>query len=138
MAENKFGVKVGDVFVESWGYDQTNVDYYEVVRVMPTMVEVRAIYARTEGEGHKTRLLPDVGNFKTPRESGWGGARYGEVKRFKVKAWVDTQYDYRADGGYNKREVTRVYINPSSFSSASLWDGKTSHFDTLAAGYPGH
>jgi len=29
-------VKVGDVFYESWGYDQTNIDFLEVVEVSPS------------------------------------------------------------------------------------------------------
>lgn len=32
-ASANHGVKVGDVFCSSWGYDQTNVDYYQVVAV---------------------------------------------------------------------------------------------------------
>lgn len=32
-ASANHGVKVGDVFRSSWGYDQTNVDYYQVVSV---------------------------------------------------------------------------------------------------------
>lgn len=31
---NKFGVKVGDVFRMSWGYDQTNVDFFQVVALV--------------------------------------------------------------------------------------------------------
>ena len=28
---NKYGVKVGDMFCDTWGYGQTNVDFYQVV-----------------------------------------------------------------------------------------------------------
>ena len=35
--------KVGDLFRRSWGYDQTNVDYYEVTEVSGRMVTVREI-----------------------------------------------------------------------------------------------
>lgn len=28
---NKYGVKVGDIFYASWGYEQTNVDFFQVV-----------------------------------------------------------------------------------------------------------
>lgn len=31
---NKYGVKVGDVFTASWGYDQTNVDWFQVVELI--------------------------------------------------------------------------------------------------------
>lgn len=36
-------VKVGDIFSASWGYEQTNVDYYQVVGKKGSMVEVREI-----------------------------------------------------------------------------------------------
>lgn len=32
--KNKFGVKVGDVFVMSWGYEQTNLDFFVVVELV--------------------------------------------------------------------------------------------------------
>jgi hypothetical protein len=37
-------VKLGDVFNTCWGYDQTNIDYYQVTKLVgDTMVEVRQI-----------------------------------------------------------------------------------------------
>lgn len=36
-------VKVGDVFRCSWGYDQTNIDFYECTAVIGAMIEIRAI-----------------------------------------------------------------------------------------------
>ncbi|WP_297339182.1 hypothetical protein [Pseudophaeobacter sp.] len=77
MAGNKHNVKVGDIFVSSWGYGQTNVDYYEVTNLIgKTMVEVRPISTtRVDGE-----------------ENGWmsgasvpkAGAFYGEKQRRRV------------------------------------------------------
>lgn len=37
---NEFGVNVGDIFYTSWGYDQTNVNYYKVIRVTAKSAEV--------------------------------------------------------------------------------------------------
>ena len=38
----RHGLKVGDILYSSWGYDQTNVDFYEVVALVgTTMVEIR-------------------------------------------------------------------------------------------------
>ena len=31
--------KVGDIYVSSWGYDQTNVDFYKITKVMKKMIE---------------------------------------------------------------------------------------------------
>jgi len=49
---NKDGVKVGDVFYDSWGYDQTNIDYYQVVGLKgTTQVVLRAIRAEAKQTG---------------------------------------------------------------------------------------
>lgn len=31
--KNKYGVQVGDIFSMTWGYDQTNVDFFQVVKL---------------------------------------------------------------------------------------------------------
>lgn len=42
--KNKFGVKVGDYFSASWGYDQTNVDFFQVVALVgESSVRVREV-----------------------------------------------------------------------------------------------
>lgn len=57
-------LKVGDVLRSSWGYDQTNVDYYQVVALKgSTQVVTRRICAVTDGDGWTGRSGPDVGNF---------------------------------------------------------------------------
>lgn len=46
------GVKVGDILRSSWGYDQTNVDYYEVVGLVgKTKVLIREISSAAEDDG---------------------------------------------------------------------------------------
>ncbi len=43
--KNKYGVKVGDIFSASWGYDQTNNDFFQVIELVgETMARVREIY----------------------------------------------------------------------------------------------
>jgi hypothetical protein len=34
-------LKVGDVLVESWGYEQTNIDFYKVIAVGPKSVKIQ-------------------------------------------------------------------------------------------------
>ena len=42
---NKYGVKVGDLFYASWGYEQTNVDFFQVVALVgESSVRVREVY----------------------------------------------------------------------------------------------
>lgn len=41
---NKYGVKVGDIFYSSWGYEQTNIDFYQVIALKgSTMATFRKI-----------------------------------------------------------------------------------------------
>jgi hypothetical protein len=40
---------VGDILVSSWGYDQTNVEFFQVTKVLsPKMIEIRAIMQEVE------------------------------------------------------------------------------------------
>lgn len=57
-------VKVGDIFYTSWGYDQTNVDWFQVVDVSATgktvtLVEIGAI--AEDSDGPHDRLMPAIG-----------------------------------------------------------------------------
>ncbi|MGD0652262.1 MAG: hypothetical protein ABSA97_14190 [Verrucomicrobiia bacterium] len=59
-------VKVGDIFEHSWGYDQTNIEYFEVVAVGNKTVKVRQIAAKavegTQGFMSQT-VRPCPGQF---------------------------------------------------------------------------
>ena len=41
-------VKVGDFFVWSWGYDQANIDYFQVVSMTKASVKVREVHVVEE------------------------------------------------------------------------------------------
>lgn len=57
-------VKVGDVFRDSWGYDQTNIDYYEVVEVKGQYVVVREIAQQRDlEEWSGGKCIPAPGQF---------------------------------------------------------------------------
>lgn len=43
--EMKNPYKVGDILYDSWGYDQTNIDFYQVTRTSPKSVWIRPIAA---------------------------------------------------------------------------------------------
>lgn len=46
-AVNKYGVKVGDIFCATWGYEQTNNDFFQVIALVGTSsVRVREVYPR--------------------------------------------------------------------------------------------
>ena len=50
-AEWQHGCQVGDIFRASWGYDQTNIDYWEIVAVKGKAVEVLKISQQSEDTG---------------------------------------------------------------------------------------
>lgn len=58
-------LKVGDVLRSSWGYDQTNIDYYEVVALVGSrMVEIRKIGAESKDTGYLCgQCVPVPGKF---------------------------------------------------------------------------
>lgn len=47
----KHNVKIGDIFCSSWGYDQTNINFYQVISTTDRMVEVQEISGAREYEG---------------------------------------------------------------------------------------
>ena len=44
-------MKQGDIFVSSWGYDQTNVDFHEVVKVAAKTVTLIPIERKVQLKG---------------------------------------------------------------------------------------
>ncbi len=71
--------KVGDCLYSSWGYDQTNIDFFEVVEVLPKSVKVRPI-AQTYVDGS--------GGFMCENVKPATGKYIGEAITRPVKAWV--------------------------------------------------
>lgn len=82
-AEKSAAVKVGDIFVDSWGYEQTNIDFYQVVaKPTPKTVIVREIACeRVEGSemshGMADRVRPArdqfIGEEMKKRINAYGG-----------------------------------------------------------------
>ena len=121
--------EVGQVLYSSWGYDQTNIDFYQVVRV---------------SEKGTVWILP----MKRVVEKVLGWEQYsvvpGEVKRER-EVW---EYEDKvlSDGYVWRERVTRVEeIKPSrhkwskyggvsltSYSGAWVWDGKPKHMTQYA------
>lgn len=117
---NKFGVKVGDLFHASWGYDQTNNDFFQVIALVgASSVRVREVSPvcehseatcwaaedRVFSTNTNGKLLPPVkySTFIKDQEN-------GDLKRLK---------SYAADGKSNPQ----FYL--SSFADAYYCGGDT-------------
>lgn len=57
------GLAVGDIVRSSWGYDQTNIDYFQIVKLCGARtVEVRELAQQIEQTGHMTGNCVPVPN----------------------------------------------------------------------------
>jgi hypothetical protein len=93
------GLAVGDVLRSSWGYDQTNIDYYEVTALVGSqMVEVRRIACQSEDSAAymQGQSVPAPGEY------------IGAAKRYKVSE-------------YGARDSIRI----ASYASASKMEYAT-------------
>jgi len=102
-------VIVGDIFVSSWGYDQTNIDFYQVVGTTPKMLSLRPIDKRVvSGRGEpQEKVIPLANKFTGPA-----------IRKKLKEGWQG-----------------RPWINLNSYSGASKWDGKPA---TQTGGVYGH
>lgn len=107
-------VKVGDVFACSWGYDQTNVNYYEVVSVTPSgkSVKIIPIWGKVvEGaNGPCERTVPDRGNKRDWDVLEWSNKHGDEIqpktKRLQLSKWDSVPRPYITVGtGHSARLV---------------------------------
>lgn len=67
--------KVGDFLYSSWGYDQTNREFYQILEVRPTALFVREVrQAVTERTGHDSwNCVPVPGDFRDRDKDHIGG-----------------------------------------------------------------
>ena len=101
--------KVGDIMVNSWGYEQTNIDYYIVTKVGRRSVTIQAIGKKmvpSEGfapmSGH---CVPDPDNILT-----------------NEKPMVKILQNYGGD---------KLYV-PMRFGAMSKWEGKPNYVSWYA------
>ncbi len=65
-------VKVGDIYRTSWGYDQTNVEFFEVTKLIgKKMCELREIASASHDRGQGSEIcVPQSGSYLAPRFEG--------------------------------------------------------------------
>lgn len=126
-------VKVGDFFVDSWGYDQTNVDFYRVVGMTPSGKSVRvqkwSMADTSEGGIHDSVVATEEGGpVMVPAmkegfsEEDYWAADFWEKQEMTEK--VPSPVETKRLQSYGSGASTRYYFRTSSFSSASQWDGR--------------
>ena len=93
-------VKPGDIFRCSWGYDQTNIDYYQVVSISGQMATVRAIGCMSEETGFMSgESVPALGHF------------IGEPFRVRIQKWdVKSEPYFKAHSFANAYRMKPVAV----------------------------
>ena len=79
LFESNENVQVGDIFYSDWGYDQSNIDFYQVTgKRGKSTVEIRQIGSKSVGQkGGYDKLVPVPNQFIGPvlkkriDKSGW-------------------------------------------------------------------
>lgn len=108
-------VKVGDVFVASWGYDQTNIDYFQVVSTTMAGVYVRPIYAKTVDSGYGS-------DYVVPAKGQWKD--YGLIKDTPEGVFKKVQYE-----GFNTPHIKVKH------TWATLWKGGKDYRTSFGFGH---
>lgn len=105
-ANFEHGLQPGAILVCSWGYDQTNIDFYQVIAVKGKNVIIREIGKKVEGPhgGPQERVVPDPEHIEGPpmtkRPTGSPGKPSVKVHSF---AWAhpwDGKPEYQTGGSY--------------------------------------
>ena len=119
---NKYGVKVGDLFSASWGYEQTNVDFFQVIalvgessvrvrEVYPQMIDEKGISGMSADRTYKltNELLPAASSsvFIKDQEN-------GDLKRIKA-GWGKTP----------EEQIANCQFYLDSFANAHKCHGDT-------------
>ena len=104
----------GDILHHSWGYDQTNCDFYEVVAVKGLMVDLRKIsHHEVSGGGAamSSMVMPDKGQYVDNSLNALNDGRVGpdEPIRKRVQAYLNG-------------DKLEYYIR-AKYGCCRLWDG---------------
>jgi len=89
-------LKIRDILVSSWGYDQTNIDFYQVTKIVSSkMIEITPI-----------------------------GQNWHEAKGSFMSEYVTAKKDAFTGNSMRKRVTKGDYINLTSYSGCHKWDGQ--------------
>ena len=111
-------LKVGDVLYTSWGYDQTNIEFFQVDELVgKNKLKLVGLGTKTlSGDGFSDKVVPGdrLGNHWTEKRT--NGVYEKDVALLKVA---------RSDNS----------VRMSSFCSAYKWDGKAKYQTDSRAGH---
>jgi len=100
--ENQANYQVGDILVSSWGYDQTNIDYYQVIERTAKMATIQKICKEFLDSGYPSedKVIPLKDSFVgKPKKKKIG--TYGiTISSFETASLWDGKPDYETAAGW--------------------------------------
>jgi hypothetical protein len=119
---NKYGVKIGDIFSASWGWEQTNVNFFQVVALVgECSVRVREVYPAIVDEKAVSGMSADY-TYKLTNEILAPASRSVFIKD-QEKGDVK-----RIQPGYDKdpeKAIQNCYFKLDTFANAHKCNGET-------------
>jgi hypothetical protein len=114
-AEFKTDIKVGDILHTSWGYEQTNVEFFQVLNVKGNTITIQEICADYESTGYMAGRVVAIPN-KPAKENHWEG---------DICTLVDAPI-------LKKRVSVGNSVKINDSASAWIWDGKPCYTSSYA------
>lgn len=90
--ENDF--KPGDILYTSWGYDQTNIDWYEVVKVTPKTVSVVQVRSTETETGFMSGYSLPIPGMQVGKPMRVQVRRYMGINGHLAKRWDGEERPY--------------------------------------------
>ena len=97
----------GEIIYNSWGYDQTNIDFYKIIKRKGDFATLQPLEAIEESDGGLTMTGTTIPGNPIPN---------GKTIRRKV----------------HTRDGQESGIAIQSYGWASLWDGQPKHYSSYA------
>ena len=118
------GPQVGDILVSTWGYDQTNVDFWRVVGLTPSGKSARIIPVAQRvvdySQGSEQVVPVDPDSHRGPGSPSWSAEPTTSLIRW---------YDFRGE-----REWC-VGVPGGHRNTARRWDGRPVHQTAFGGGH---
>lgn len=115
------GLKVGDVLYASWGYDQTNLDFFVIVSATEKTIRIKECtmektYESSEGYSSMSRMIAFDPKTAKPLEDSWmikdqkGKGDIRKIQYYEYNGQKNMYIKFRASYGLlQKYEGTKLY-----------------------------
>lgn len=118
-------VRVGDIFRTCWGYDQTNVEFFQVVEIKGKHAILREVACASETiGGGADRVVPQTGAFLEPTTDNPAFAGYDRgrpIRRLIQDGRIRIDHVRTASPWGERDPITGTVIGPACHATSAGW-----------------